>query len=295
MSDIGHLYYEIAGMPVVLETPNADRVSQLLIPYAPFLLKRGKGVEAKVCFTAGVGISIPSDFTPIDTGEFEGGWSKIYCDDQYYYTEMELFDHLYYMRATKDWSKVESDVDLLQKDAIYVLNSFLIPAYGMQLIKLKGLKMHASVTMVDGKALLFMGTSGTGKSTHSMLWRRYVPGARLLNDDEPIIRLLPNGEVRVYGAPWSGKTPCYVNESAKVAGMVLLKQAPENKIYRGKFSEALSALVMSTSVLRTDNDHRNQSFELLTDIAQQIPFYTLECRPDGGAVELTYPLLSNDK
>ena len=99
----------------------------------------------------------------------------------------------------------------------------------------------------------------------------------------------------MYGAPWSGKTPCYINESAKVAGMVLLKQAPENKIYRGKFSEALSALVMSTSVLRTDNDHRNQSFELLTDIAQQIPFYTLECRPDRGAVELTYPLLSNDK
>lgn len=293
MNHIGRLYYEIAGLPLVLETPNAQRVSQLLAPYAPFRIQSSDVIEARVHFIAGVSIIIPSNLIPIDEGKFEDGWSKIYRDHYYYYTEMELFGRSYHMRATKDWSQVESDVDLVEKDAIFALNSFLIPAYGMQLIKMQGLKIHASVIMIDGRALLFMGTSGTGKSTHTRLWRKYIPSARLLNDDEPIIRLFPNGEVRVYGAPWSGKTPCYINESAKVVAMVLLKQAPENKIIKGKYGDALSALVMSTSVLRTDIDHRNSSFELLADIAEKVPFYTLECLPDKGAVELTYPLLSN--
>ncbi|WP_298631517.1 hypothetical protein [uncultured Porphyromonas sp.] len=293
MNHLGRLYYEIAGLPLVLETPNAHRVSQFLTPYAPFRIQSSDIIKARVHFIAGVSITIPSNLIPIDKGEFEGGWSKIYSDQYYYYTEMELFGRSYRMRATKDWTQVESDVDLIEKDAIFALNSFLIPAYGMQLIKMQGLKIHASVIMIDGRALLFMGTSGTGKSTHTRLWRKYIPSARLLNDDEPIIRLFPNGEVRVYGAPWSGKTPCYINESAKVVAMVLLKQAPENKIIKGKYGDALSALVMSTSVLRTDIDHRNSSFELLADIAEKVPFYTLECLPDKGAVELTYPLLSN--
>ena len=63
-----------------------------------------------------------------------------------------------------------------------------------------------------------MGKSGTGKSTHSRLWLENVPGATLLNDDNPIVRLTLVGAI-VYGSPWSGKTPCYKNESAPLAGV----------------------------------------------------------------------------
>ena len=61
------------------------------------------------------------------------------------------------------------------------------------------LLMHSSVTVKDGKGYVFLGKSGTGKSTHSQLWINNIEGCELLNDDNPVIRVEENGEVRVYG------------------------------------------------------------------------------------------------
>ena len=80
-----------------------------------------------------------------------------------------------------------------------------------------------------GNGYAFLGKSGTGKSTHSQLWLRYLEGYELLNDDHPIIRLV-NDEVIIYGSPWSGKTPCYKNKQARLKAVVRLEQASENKI-----------------------------------------------------------------
>ena len=70
-----------------------------------------------------------------------------------------------------------------------------------------------------------------GKSTHTRLWQEHIPGARLLNDDSPIIRMY-QGQATAFGSPWSGKTPCYRNISRPIAGIVRLSQAPANEITR---------------------------------------------------------------
>ncbi|MBO6066250.1 MAG: transposase, partial [Lachnospiraceae bacterium] len=82
------------------------------------------------------------------------------------------------------------------------------------------LLMHASVTMHAGKGYLFLGKSGTGKSTHSQLWINNIEGCELLNDDNPVLRVEDDGSVRVYGSPWSGKTPCYRNLDVPVGAIV---------------------------------------------------------------------------
>ena len=76
--------------------------------------------------------------------------------------------------------------------------------YGMMLmyilntICLDTVVMHASVVVNDGKGYLLLGKSGTGKSTHCNLWKRYVPGSDCLNDDHPVVRIV--GDVpMVYG------------------------------------------------------------------------------------------------
>ncbi len=51
------------------------------------------------------------------------------------------------------------------------------------------LLMHASTVRFQGKAYVFLGTSGTGKSTHSRLWLENIAGTELLNDDNPVIRV----------------------------------------------------------------------------------------------------------
>lgn len=86
-----------------------------------------------------------------------------------------------------------------------------------------------------------MGKSGTGKSTHSLLWMKYIQGTELLNDDNPTLRIV-DGKVYAYGTPWSGKTPCYKSLSYPVGGMVRLKQAPVNRFVRQQEVEAFIAL-----------------------------------------------------
>ena len=81
---------------------------------------------------------------------------------------------------------------------------------------------HSATVSLDGKGYMFLGKSGTGKSTHARLWLQNIPGTELMNDDNPAVRIKADGTAVVYGTPWSGKTPCYRNISAPIGGIVLL-------------------------------------------------------------------------
>lgn len=70
----------------------------------------------------------------------------------------------------------------------------------------EAIAIHSSTIECEGRAVLFLGESGTGKSTHTRLWQEHIPGARLLNDDSPIIRMY-QGQATAFGSPWSGQDP----------------------------------------------------------------------------------------
>lgn len=158
------------------------------------------------------------------------------------------------------------------------------------------LKVHASVIEQSGKALLLMGVSGTGKSTHSRLWLQYISNCSLINDDEPIIRLSPSGQVRVYGCPWSGSTPCYRNVSAEVKAFVQLKQAPYNALHRLSGRESFTALYSSCATLSSLPHTISNTLDNVLNILSQTPVYHLDNLPNYAAVQLTHALLtSNDE
>ena len=100
------------------------------------------------------------------------------------------------------------------------------------------------------KVIFSLGKSGTGKSTHSSLWLKHIPGTELLNDDNPILRLMPDGTARVYGSPWSGKTPCYKNKDVPAGAVVRIRQAPFNKIERLSAIQSYASLMASASGFR---------------------------------------------
>ncbi len=144
---------------------------------------------------------------------------------------------------------------------------------------------HSSVVSYQGKAYMFLGKSGTGKSTHSQLWLKHIEGTELVNDDNPVVRII-DGEARVYGSPWSGKTPCYRNVDYPIGGIVKLKQAPYNEIRRMKAVEAYVALAMSISGMRWNTkmgDGLHHTENLLT---ATVPVWHLSCLPDQNAAEL---------
>ena len=150
------------------------------------------------------------------------------------------------------------------------------------------LLMHSSVTVKDGTAYLFLGKSGTGKSTHSQLWINNIEGCELLNDDNPVLRVEDNGEVRVYGSPWSGKTPCYRNLHYPVGAIVDLHQAKVNSIRRQSLFEAYASLYVSYSGYRFIKEMADGLHSTNERIVSMVPCYSLHCLPDAEAAFLCY-------
>ena len=170
----------------------------------------------------------------------------------------------------------------------YGLNNSLMLLFNFATARLGALEMHASVVTKDGRGYLFLGKSGTGKSTHSQLWLDNIPGTELLNDDNPILRLMPDGSVCVYGSPWSGKTPCYKSKDALVGAIVHLRQAPYNKIERMSTIRAYASLMESASSFRPFKSLADGWHHTMEGICATTPFYRLECLPDRDAALLCY-------
>ena len=196
------------------------------------------------------------------------------------------------IEVDRGWKEVRSDVLLDDPSAFFFINRLIMIAYGVAIAPKHMLKVHASVTELNGRALIFLGVSGTGKSTHSRLWRQFVPGARLLNDDEPIVRIMDDGEVRVYGCPWSGSTPCYRNASAHVVAFVHLYQSSENKLTKLRGRDSFDSIYSSSAFLHSDKVRHLATFDTVVDVLERVPVYRLDCRPDEEAVRLTEALLA---
>ena len=144
---------------------------------------------------------------------------------------------------------------------------------------------HAAVVSHQGRAYLFLGPSGTGKSTHARLWLRYVEGSELVNDDNPVVRIERETAV-VYGSPWSGKTPCYRNVSYPIGGIVVLSQAPYNKIERLGGLQAYATLVASISGKRWDERIADGLHQTENALASNVAVWHLACLPDEEAARV---------
>lgn len=168
----------------------------------------------------------------------------------------------------------------------FIVNNSLMLLFAMFSARYNTLLMHASVVINSGKAYMFLGKSGTGKSTHSRLWMKYIGGTSLLNDDNPVIRIMDDDSIRVFGSPWSGKTPCYRNESAVLGGIVKLNQAPVNAIRRVNGVNAYISVLPSASGMKWDKVLTEGMHNSLTEIAGRVPVFLLDCLPDAEAAKL---------
>ena len=152
---------------------------------------------------------------------------------------------------------------------------------------LKGcLLMHSSVVRYGDEANMFLGASGTGKSTHSKLWLKNIEGCDLINDDNPILKQMPDGSIRVFGSPWSGKTPCYRNVDFPVRAIVRLEQAKENSISRIESLDAYASVISSISSIRWDKEIMDALSKTVEAVAMNVKCFRLQCLPDPEAAKL---------
>ena len=193
------------------------------------------------------------------------------------------------MLLNEDFSRVQFQIINYWN---FSFNTIMKSVFAFATASLGTLQIHSSVTMKDGKGYLFLGMSGTGKSTHSQLWINNIEGCSLLNDDNPVIRIDTDGVFRVYGSPWSGKTPCYRNIDVPIGALVQLRQAKQNSIRRMSVTEAYAVLYSSFTGIKfiqhlADAYHAT-NYKLVT----VVPFYELGCLPDADAAFLCYKTVS---
>lgn len=148
--------------------------------------------------------------------------------------------------------------------------------------------LHSSLVRLQGKAVLFCGASGAGKSTQAELWRTHL-GAEILNGDRTVLRLTDQGFTGS-GSIWSGTSGIYRPEQAPVAGIFLLTQAPENRVER-LGAEAFAPLFSQTIVNSWDTTFMDRIISLFASLLEQVPVYRLYCRADREAVRLAHDTL----
>lgn len=192
-------------------------------------------------------------------------------------------------------NRIESNIECKSTYELSLLRFGLWVMFGIVIAPHNAIAIHSSVIESKGRCVLFLGESGTGKSTHTRLWRENIEGAHLLNDDSPIIRLI-NGEPRVFGSPWSGKTHCYRDLDYPIAGFCRLSQAPHNAIRRLGIIAALGALLPSCPPQFAHDSHLQEYiYRTLDMVLRKVGIYHLECLPDSAAAHLSHSTIIGGK
>lgn len=197
--------------------------------------------------------------------------------------------------ASSDFSRAElylSD----PRQAKFAIDNAAMLLYAFCSASYRTLEMHASVPVRGGKGYLFLGHSGTGKSTHSRQWLAEWSDCILLNDDNPIIRLMPQEDGTmvpyIFGSPWSGKTPCYRNEGYPIGGIVKLNQAPQNEARVLRLPEAYAYVLSSASGLKIVPAMMDALYSTIAQLIQQVPCLHLDCLPDRPAAQVCHAALT---
>ncbi len=241
-------------------------------------------------------IFVDDSFRPVQTGkevgQFDSGGNNngVYVRPDGSY-EIRISDvekrQCCLMDASADFSTVKIALNGDFSMRKFGINNCLMMTMAFAAADKDTVLIHASVVRKDGWAYPFLGVSGTGKSTHTSNWMKYIEGTDLMNDDNPVIRIV-NGKSVIFGSPWSGKTPCYRNVEAPIGAITQLKQAPYNKIRRQTVIEAFASILPSCSVMKWDKRIYSGICDTVSKIIETVPAFFLENLPDEEAVMLSY-------
>ena len=145
---------------------------------------------------------------------------------------------------------------------------------------------HGSVLALDGKAYLFTARSGTGKTTHTRLWLKNIPGCHVLNGDKPLLRLREDG-VFACGTPWQGKEGYGCNEILPLAAVCLLERDRDNHIAPVSFHEAFPVLIQQTHRAE-EGAALVKTLSLIGRLDGCVKLYRLGCNMDDEAALVSH-------
>jgi hypothetical protein len=192
--------------------------------------------------------------------------------------------------AELEKSRLEAEVEgipFVKLSAYDYEQSALYRKLAEQLLAFDTLLFHGSAISVDGEAYLFTAASGTGKSTHTTLWRQtFGDRAVMVNDDKPLLRMV-DGKVYVCGTPWNGKHNLGTKITVPLKGLCILERAKQNHIQPITLKEVLP-LLMQQSFRPRNPVSVHRVLELLNKLSESTGLYRLGCNMDPEAATVAY-------
>ena len=290
-------YYRVGGHLLAIDYKDECNDDSLIPSFAPFLAVEHEGESPLLELVVDDNYRYEGERDEV--GQFDGSGNNygVYqLPDSGYVIEISNArgEHCGTLHADHEFH--HCTVSLLRAEKHnrnFALNNALMMAYAFASADKQTVLLHASVIRKDGKGYLMTAPSGTGKSTHTFLWYKNIPGCDLMNDDNPVVRVVDGCPI-IYGTPWSGKTPCYRNIQAPVGALVRIQQRPRNEIRRLGPVESLAMLLPAASCMKWDERVYLGVCDTLSAIIERVGIFELGCLPNAEAAWLCYDTVKDE-
>lgn len=152
--------------------------------------------------------------------------------------------------------------------------------------------LHASCVMLDGKAYIFSGNSGVGKTTQAELWQKYA-GAKVMNGDRVLIRKTDN-EWFACGLPMCGSSSYCENYVLPIEMICFLNHGKSNEIKSLSGIERFMLLSSQISCGARKPEDSQKLLSLTEELIKSVRIFGYDCTKDEGAVRYLIRYLDND-
>lgn len=199
------------------------------------------------------------------TSEKEAFFEKQLIDGKYYRINTEL---VVFLRRFAEW--------ILEKDA------FLL---------------HASLIDVEGEGVAFSAPSGTGKTTHTLLWQRLLgENMTVINGDKPIIRFFENEKYPIgYGTPWNGKERLGTDGKTPIKHFCLIERSDINSCEKVNPADVLDLFFKQIYLPRNDSKALLKTLSLADRFLKSVTVWKIKCNMDISAAEVAYNTIFKEK
>lgn len=157
-----------------------------------------------------------------------------------------------------------------------------------RLMQLGGGVLHSSSLAWRGQGVAFSANSGTGKSTHTGLWKQvFGDEVEIINDDKPAI-WFDEGQPMLCGTPWSGKTALNLNRQVPLRAIVFIERGEKNAIRRLDDFDAFCRLVEQIARPYYDAALGEGAVDFARRLLSSLPVYCLTCNISTEAVHTAF-------
>lgn len=212
---------------------------------------------------------------------------KIECNGNYLKTLLKDYicnskNYDFEVAAAKEDIENERKIAGGFTDEMYESSAVLRKISTKILTDYNGILFHGAVIEYNSKAYLFSAPSGTGKTTHILLWKKALKNeVTIINGDKPFVRII-DGVPIVYGSPWKGKENLGANVSSKLDTIVFINRCERNFARPLSPDESLFRLLSSTAYPKNAFG-RLKAIEILEKISGKIKFVDLFCNMNDNA------------